>query len=265
MPVVANGLQGVTVLVTRPAHQVEHLCQLIEAQEGTVFRFPLLSIKGPSHPEALVNIVQRLPQFDIAIFISPNAVDFGVQAIQKHNGLPATIKIAAVGQGSVRQLAQLGIRTDIFPKQQFNSEALLAMDEMQSVAGKHIVIFRGEGGRELLADTLRARGAHVEYAECYRREKPKQDANELAGQLSQGNIDIITLTSSESLQNLYDLVQEPARSSLLKLPIVVISERTQQQAKQLGFQLPAIIANKAGDEELVQALINWRSEAAMNN
>lgn len=261
----ADGLQGVTVLVTRPAHQAEHLCQLIEAQGGSVFRFPLLSIAAPSDPQALDAIVSRLAQFEIAIFISPNAVEFGMQAIESRGGLPPSIKIAAVGQGSARSLEQQGIKTDIFPTQQFNSEAVLAMTEMQSVAGKRIVIFRGEGGRELLAETLRERGAQVEYAECYRREKPKQDIKELSSQLSQGNIDIITLTSSESLQNLYDLVQEPGRSSLLTLPVVVISDRTQQLAKQLGFQQPAIVADKAGDEAMVQALLNWRTDAAMKH
>jgi len=263
--VAVDGLQGVTVLVTRPAHQAEHLCQLIEAHGGVAIRFPLLTIKGPSNPQALDEIMGRLAEFDIAIFISPNAVEFGMQAIESHDGLPPSIKIAAVGQGSARSLAQLGIKTDIFPTQQFNSEALLAMEEMQGVAEKRVVIFRGEGGRELLAEILRERGAHVEYAECYRREKPRLDTKELASQLSQGNIDIITLTSSESLQNLYDLAQEPARSSLLTLPVVVISERTQLLAKQLGFQQPAIIAEKAGDEAIVQALLNWRADAAMKH
>lgn len=262
---VANSLAHVTVLVTRPSHQAENLCQLIEAQGGSVIRLPLLTISQPSDPMALQNIIHRLQEFDMVIFISPNAVDKGMQFIREHGGLPGAIRVAAVGQGSARQLAKLGIKTDIFPTQQFNSEALLAMEEMQSVAGKRVVIFRGEGGRELLADTLRSRGALVEYAECYRREKPPHDPAVLGKQLANGTVNIITVTSSESLQNLYDLVPETARAALLELPIVVLSERTQQLAQELGFKLPAIIADKPADEEMVQAIINWRLQTATNS
>lgn len=260
IPVVVKSLEGVTVLVTRPEHQAEHICQLIAAEGGSTFRLPLITIAEPTDPETLNNITRRLADFDMIIFISPNAVERGMQVIQAHGGLPETSRIAAVGKGSVRQLEKFGIKTDIFPTQQYNSEALLSMEEMQSVAGKRIVIYRGEGGRELLADTLRARGAQVEYAECYRREKPQYDPKDLARQLSQDKIDIIIVTSSESLQNLYNLVPEPARAKLLQLPLVVVSERTQKLAQELGFNRPAIIANKAGDEDIVNALINWHLE-----
>ncbi len=251
-------MNGVTVLVTRPAHQADHLCQLIRSQGGSALRFPLLSIIGPRDPEVLKNITKRLADFDMVIFISPNAVDWGMKVIGEQGGLPANIKVAAVGKGSARQLAKHGVKTDIFPPQQFNSEALLAMEEMQLVAGKRIVIYRGEGGREQLAEVLRERGAKVEYAECYLREKPELDPNELARHLSQGDINIVTVTSCESLQNLHDLVEGPARSALLALPIIVVSERAQLLAKALGFKLPAIIAEKPGDEEMVRAVINWR-------
>jgi len=257
---VVKSLEDVTVLVSRPAHQAEHLCQLIKEEGGSAFRFPLLSIAEPADREALQNITRRLTDFDMVIFISPNAVDKGMQVIQEHGGLPESIRVAAVGKGSARHLENFGIKTDIFPSQQFNSEALLAMDEMQSVAGKHIVIYRGEGGRELLANTLRARGAKVEYAECYRREIPTHDPDELAKQLLQGGIDIITVTSSESLQNLYDLVPKSARSALLQLPLIVVSDRTQKLAQELGFKQPAIVAQKPGDEEMVQAMVNWRTQ-----
>ena len=173
-------------------------------------------------------------------------------------GLPEHIKVAAVGKGSARQLNKHGVSVDIFPSQQFNSEALLAMDEMQAVAAKRIVIFRGEGGRELLADTLSSRGAIVEYAECYRRSKPEVSANELLAALSQGKLDIVTATSNEGLQNLYDMVAEPGRSALLKLHLIVVSERSKRLAEALGFTKPAIIAHNASDEMLIEAIVKWQ-------
>lgn len=246
------------MLVTRPVHQAEKICTLIESQGGSVLRFPVIEITKPRDTEKLDNILQRLSQFDIAVFISPNAVERGMQAIMEIGGLPENIKIAAVGRGSARHLNELGIKVEIFPSQRFNSEALLAMDEMQSVSAKRIIIFRGEGGRELLADTLRSRGAEVEYAECYRRIKPTVNANEVVESLSQGKLDILTVTSNEGLQNLYDMVGAPVRTDLLKLPLIAVSERTRDLAQDLGFTKPAIVADNASDEMLVQAIVDWQ-------
>jgi len=259
---VVKALDGVTVLVTRPLHQAENLCSLIESHGGKVQRFPVLEITGPRDKAKLKGILRQLKEYDITIFISPNAVERGIQAIMEQGGLPEHIKVAAVGKGSAKQLIKRGIKVDIFPDQQFNSEALLAMKEMQSVSGKRIIIFRGEGGRELLAETLRLRGAVVNYAECYRRTKPSVDTNELVEQLSQGSLDVITVTSNEGLKNLYDMVGGPGRSDLLKLPLTVVSERTRQLAQELGFKIPAVVAENASDEMLVQAIVHWQESRA---
>jgi uroporphyrinogen-III synthase len=141
-------LAGVTVVVTRPVHQAEKLCQLIESRGGNVLRFPTLEITAPGNQAILAEIIQRLADFNIAIFISPNAVEWGMKFIHKTGQLPTQLKIAAVGQGTANKLSALARPADIFPTEQFNSEALLAMDELGDVSGKHIVIFRGEGGRE---------------------------------------------------------------------------------------------------------------------
>ena len=254
----AKSLDGICVLVTRPAHQAEKLCNLIESMGGKARRFPVIEIAPSRDLNRLTEIVQRLAEFDIVIFISPNAADLGIQAIMKHGGLPKNVKVAAVGKGTARRLNALGVEVDIFPTEQFNSEALLATEELQTVSEKRIVIFRGEGGRELLADSLRERGARVEYAECYRRIKPRVKANELLGSLSQGELDIITVTSNEGLQNLVDMVGEQSQPELFKLPLVVVSERARDLAQDLGFMIPAIVADNASDEMLVQAIEGWQ-------
>ncbi|MGD8559632.1 MAG: uroporphyrinogen-III synthase, partial [Gammaproteobacteria bacterium] len=135
---------GATVVVTRPAHQADGLCQLVEQHGGTALRFPVLDITGPDDEASVVAMIQRLAEFDMAIFISPNAVQWGMKLA---GALPPALKIAAVGKGSARELMQRGIEPDIFPSQQFNSEALLAMDAMRDVTDQRIVIFRGVGGR----------------------------------------------------------------------------------------------------------------------
>ena len=119
-------------------------------------------------------LIARLPQFQLAIFISPNAVQHGMQAIQRAGGLPAALQVATVGFGSASALHDYGVKV-IAPQLRFDSEALLALPEMQQVRDKRVAIFRGDKGRELLGDTLASRGATVEYVTCYHRSKPQLD------------------------------------------------------------------------------------------
>lgn len=97
--------------------------------------------------------------------------------IRARRQLPASLRIAAIGKGSAKVLAQYGVQNVITPKQKFDSEALLELPELQAITGKRIVIFRGDGGRELLDDELARRGARYEYAECYRHQKPHDADN----------------------------------------------------------------------------------------
>lgn len=253
-----HALAGTHVVVTRPAHQADNLCHLIEAQGGCPIRFPVLEIAAPRDLARLDGIISRLSEFDIAIFISPNAVSHAMVNIAGKGGMPPHVQVAAVGQASAKALAAYNQLIDLYPKDSFNSEALLDLDELKQVAGKKIVIFRGEGGRELLADTLTQRGAEVEYAECYRRVKPNIDVQPLLQHWQHGEVDIIISTSNEGLQNLLEMVTESGRQMLLNTQLLLVSERSAEFAQQLGFTQPPIIATKASDEALLQALIEWR-------
>lgn len=250
-------LQGVTVVVTRPAHQAETLCRLLEHHQARVIRFPVLEIV-PVHSDSLSQLLHNLANFDIAIFISPNAVHQAMAEIAVTGALPRSIKVAAVGKPSADALAQYGVTVDIFPQQAFNSEALLALPAMQHIEGKRVVIFRGVGGRELLATTLIERGAQVDYAECYRRQKPRQNSQTLNSELLAHKVDIIIVTSGEGLENLVDLVGASAVSHLQRLPLVVVSERMKIAAEKLGFQSDIVVAAKASDEDLFNAVLQWR-------
>lgn len=258
-----SALQGTHIVVTRPAHQAEMLCSLITQNGGVPIRFPVLEIVAPGNGVALSAVLDRLAICDIAIFISANAVQWAMPLINDRGGLPDTVSVAAVGQSTARALAGAGHPADICPDQQFNSEALLDTAALQQANGKRIVIFRGEGGREHLADILRQRGAMVEYAECYRRARPDTGVAPLLQAWQQGQLDIIIVTSNEGLQNLHDMIRdsdqaESLLSKLLDTPLLLISERTAMLARQLGFTQAPIIATKASDDALLQALIDWR-------
>ena len=251
-------LANVGVLVTRPAHQADALCLAIEDQGGNAIRFPVLEIAPSQDQQQLLRMVDRLTDFDVAIFISPNAVHYALNVINSRTKIPPQLKFAAVGLSTAKALRAQGRRVDIVPTDSYNSEALLALPELQQVAGQNIVIFRGEGGRELLGETLSTRGAQVAYAECYRRVMPTADIEPLIQLWKKSELDVIVVTSNEGLQNLYVMVGATARHWLLKTPLVVISERMTALAQQLEFEREPIIAHSASDEALLEALITWR-------
>lgn len=251
----SQDLAGITVVVTRPAHQAQSLIEKIEQRGGKVIRYPVLTIEAPTDLVSVVKLINRLNEFHIAIFISANAVDQAMNFIEDGH-LPEHIKVAAVGKATAKALKKQGQTVHIVPQDEFSSEALLSHPALGAVAGKKVVIFRGEGGRELLADTLTARGAKVEYAQCYRRGKPTNPNNtELLRHWANNDIDVVTVMSNEALQNLYDMVGEVGRHWLQSTPIIGVSDRVVELAKQLGIQQPPIVTNAVSDDAIVETIL----------
>jgi uroporphyrinogen-III synthase len=249
------GLNGKGILVTRPAHQAAVLAEQIIAAHGKPVMFPVLEILDTADLAPLYALIDRLDAVDMAIFISPNAVNKAMNLIRSRRELPATLQIAAIGRGSSRELKHFGIENIIAPTARFDSENLLEMPEMQEVAGKHVVIFRGDGGREMLGDTLAARGAQVEYAECYRRSRPDVNAGNLLRQWSRNEINAVTITSSEGLRNLYDMLGKLGRQWLKTTPVFVPHERILGVAQELGLEHG--ILTEPGDEGLIAGMTAW--------
>ena len=249
-------LDGAVIVVTRPRAQAQRLVDLIESGGGKAVRFPALEIEQAEADTGLKNTLGHLDQFDMAIFISANAVEYGATLLKQCNGaLPEGITLAAVGKSTAEALDKQWQRPILTPAQGFNSEALLELEALQQVAERRIVIFRGCGGRELLAETLSARGAQVTYAEVYRRCRPAATLETLT---RLARVDLITATSNESLKNLHEMADdEGTRSWLLSHPLVVISERTKTLARTLGFEADIEIAAEAGDPGLYNAIVSW--------
>ncbi len=228
------------VLVTRPKHQAETLCSLIEQQGWNAVRFPTLEIK-------LLNntIIQQkfdtLEQWNWLIFISANAVNFAIKAnngkIDKFKGL----SIAAVGKSTKKALNRVGLSVDLLPETDFNSEGLLKTDQMNHVKGHACLIVRGTGGREILANTLRKRGAKVEYMEVYQRVMPVCSNSTICEMLKQGTLDAITMTSGDALNNLLVMIGNELRAKLKAVPLIVISKRIKALAEQQKFKHIAVV------------------------
>jgi uroporphyrinogen-III synthase len=257
---VSKTLAGTHILVTRPVHQAGHLAEKIHLAGGHPVLFPVLEIQDTANPGLLLDLIRRLDEFDLAIFISPNAVNKAMTRISATRSLPAKLKVAAVGQGTSKALAHFGVGNVIAPANRFDSEALLEVAELREVADKRVVIFRGDGGRELLGDTLWKRGAMVEYVECYRRVKPEVDITPLLRMAASGSLDAITITSSEGLRNLSEMVGDAEEVWFKKAPLFVSHERIAHTAKTLGFT--HVILTAPGDDGLLEGVSNYfRSRA----
>jgi len=241
-------LSGCRVLVTRPAAQARQLCELIEQAGGTAIPYPVINIVPVTHIDNVENFIN----FDMAIFISANAVQATMALLSGRADLPR--EIIAIGQSTANMLETYHCDIDVLPEHAWNSESLLSTVEMNAVEGKSIIIFRGVGGREYLADTLRSRGAKVEYCEVYRRELPDADRAMLLSYLQQHKIDIVTLTSNEGLHNLCTLAGNAGGVYLKKIPMVVLSERIQQEARKMQITSTINIAENASDAAMLAAI-----------
>ena len=242
-------LAGIRVLVTRPAGQHEELAAAIEAAGGHSIVFPVIEI-APRSPQEVAADLARLADPDIVVFVSRNAVEHGLA----WSGDGA---IAAVGPATAAAIEAAARVVDIRPESGFDSESLLAEPSLRDVHGKTVRIIRGNGGRELLATTLRERGATVDYLEVYARripEYPEARIADVVKQLESGEIDVVTVMSVESLGNLLALLPASCHGALAKTRLVTPAARV---LKELRDRLPgcsALLADGPGSDEIVRAI-----------
>ena len=248
-------LQGARIVITRPARQSAGLAQQIAALGGKPVMFPAIVILPPADRSALDRAQRDLAQYDYAVFVSANAVEYGVG---DPASWPAHLIAFAPGTGTASALAAVGIGQVRIPATTMDSEGLLALPELADAAGKRIVIYRGGGaapGRELLGETLSERGAQIDYVDCYRRDKPRGDFGTLTAAWRAGEIDGLTLTSSEGLDNLWSLFDDASRSSMAATPTFVPHSRIAERARLLGFGRVSVTAPT--DAGLIASLLEY--------
>ncbi len=248
-------LEGFGVLVTRPEHQADELSAAIEDSGGEAIRFPVITIE-PFDSIDVTRCLETLPVADITIYISTNAVIYGLPYTNDDNAA-----IAAIGPSTKSAIESAGGQLDIFPAQGFDSEHLLAEAGLQDVAGKNVRIIRGDGGRELLADTLRERGATVDYLEVYRRLTRVYSPSLLTGlehRWRDGQINYVVAMSVDSLDKLLEILPAGCRELLAKTPLVTPSTRVLQSASDRISEAKVALADSPRTDDIVRALIACR-------
>lgn len=246
-------LTGITIAVTRPVEQAEALCEAITHLGGKAVLFPLLAIAPLLDYHAFEQQLAQLETTDWAIFISSNAVNYAMPRVLRHyDNVPDNLKFAAIGHQTAKELAHYGVRNVLTPHTRFDSETLLALPEMHDVANLKIAIFRGVGGRELMAETLTARGANVYFAECYQRINPQTDANLLAELWHKGELQAVIVTSSEAMRYLLDL----AGTSEWLRHVTICVNHARIAELPLQFGLKVLVADAPGDEAMLNKLLD---------
>ncbi|MFT5720454.1 MAG: uroporphyrinogen-III synthase [Motiliproteus sp.] len=252
-------LAGRRVLVTRPALQANALCAALAARGAQAIRFPTLSIRpsdenDPGYQQ-LKTCFLDLDRYSVVIFISANAAQIGFNWIDQYwPQLPTPILWLAVGTATGRTLEQLGLPATL-AEGTMDSEALLALPQLQRFDSSRILICRGQAGRERLRQDLQQRGATVDYAELYHREIPVYSQAEIESIIYKSAASAILVSSGEVLTNLIKLTRRPksAISTLSDTPLVVPSQRVATLARQHHFNHIEVAAN-ATDTAMIAAL-----------
>lgn len=260
--------QKKSVLVTRPQHQSAEFIALLDEHDFTGLAFPSIEIGALKLTPQLEQTLRVINNYDLIVFISANAVHQALSLLQQLDISPAAItaNIATIGKATQKAANDAGFNVNLSPQQGFNSEALLALNELQAVQIKNSrgLIIRGVGGLENLADELRRRGMQVNYAQVYERRLPQHDGEIKRQQLGKNwdsfAINAITVSSNEVLQNLYDMLELSnaslaSRTSILDTRIIVASSRSVTLAKSLGFT-QIFCAQSALNQHMLEALKN---------
>lgn len=249
-------LSGKKVWVTRPAHQAAELCRMIKERGGAPLNLPTLVIRPVPDEDRIVENQRRLADADIVIFVSKNAVVHAMALFPHIVDVLQQKTVLAVGRATAGTLLALGLKR-VGHIDNGGGEALLQMPVLSGteIRDKRVVIMRGQGGREVLRDSLLGRGAGVDYLEVYRRDKPDISRADMAKFWHDERPDAVIITSLAGLDNLVELMPVGASERLYGTAIVVMSDRIKQSALQAGF-LRVAVATDNSDAGLVDALMN---------
>ena len=244
-----------SILVTRPSPAGEQLVSRLRALGRVAWSFPLIEFSPGRQLSMLGDQLHTLREGDLLFALSQHAVDFAhAQLQQQQRDWPAAPRYFAIGRTTALALHTVSGSEILYPLDREISEVLLQLPELQTIVGKRALILRGNGGRELLGETLRARGADVTFCECYQRCAKHYDGAEEAMRWHTRGINTLVVTSGEMLQQLWTLIPQWYRENwLLHCRLLVVSERLANQARELGWQ-DIRIADNADNDALLRAL-----------
>jgi uroporphyrinogen-III synthase len=227
-------LNGLRILNTRPQNQAHTLSKNITNAGGIVIECPTIEIKATDN--SWISSLPNLDDVDHAIFISANAVHHCFTQLKLNNILwPKHIQVIAIGQSSKKALVEFNISAIKIPDVP-DSEHLLKINTLQEIKNQTVLLFKGEGGRQLIEEHLLQREAHVIPLIVYKRIIPKIRQQFINSLWRDDLVDIILLTSEQSITNLFKMFNKNAHYWLQEKPCLVISERLAKSASLFGIK-----------------------------
>ncbi|WP_436877818.1 uroporphyrinogen-III synthase [Siccibacter turicensis] len=245
-----------SILVTRPSPDGEALVSRLRTQGKVAWSFPLIEFAPGNDLPQLPALFDTLQPDDMVFMVSRHAVQYAHAALQRAGrDWPASLRYFAIGRSTALALHQTSGRQVSYPHGREISEVLLQLPELQNIIGTTALILRGNGGRELIGETLTARGASVTFCECYQRCEKVYDGAQEAHRWQARGVDTLVMTSGEMLHQLFILVPEWYRTRwLLHCKVIVVSERLADLARELGWQ-DIQVADNADNDALLRALL----------
>ncbi|MGM0691298.1 MAG: uroporphyrinogen-III synthase [Pseudomonadota bacterium] len=242
------------VVLTRPAGSNAGLREALVAArpaglvQPNVITQPLLAIQPLANGGELPDALSAMTPADLVVFVSPRAVE-AARDVRPLSDWPAS-EFAAVGAATGRALAEAGRPAAFLPGSSEDSEGLLECLRDVPMSGRRVWIIRGETGRELLADSLAARGAELHFVAVYQRECPGARPPFPAGPAC-----LWIVTAPQALDCFARLAGETdgSESGLLDSNLLVINERARDRAWELGVRGPILLAGGPGAETLAHA------------
>lgn len=239
-----------SILITRPSPAGEQLVQQLVQMGLSASHFPLLDFVAGRGLATLPALLCQLREGDLLFALSQQVVNFAHQPLRL---LPRHVLAFAPGRGSALALQHASGLTVSYPEQSGDSERLLALPALQQVVNKQALILRGNGGRELIANTLTARGARVRCCECYQRRYLAWQGEQQANYWQQQSVNTLVVTSGDMLHQLFHHVPVARRGWLLACRLVVVSNRLARLGRMWGWQ-EIIIADNADNDALLRIL-----------
>ena len=252
-------LYGKTIVVTRPLAQAQEICETLELHQANVVHFPVMQIIAADDLSVATQFFKNIQKYRIIIFTSSNAVQYAAELAKDLNITFHSAILAAIGPATKSELEDLGYQVKIYPVTKYTSEALLQHHDLQNLVDQDILIIKGQGGREILLQELRARGAKVGQAIVYQRTLPENRNPIDLTSLTQQDTAIL-IYSAEAAQNLWSMCSKSEQAWISNVTFIMGSERIAETTISVEVAKKTIIAENPSDDAMFNAVINWASK-----
>ncbi len=237
---IKKSLAGRKILITRTREQSGDFSTQLKKWGAEVIEFPTIEIVPPTRWKELDQAIDRLKSYDWVIFTSVNGVNFFWQRLKergKSSHLPPSLNVCAIGPATADQLKRRGVSVQYVPKE-FIAESILEGFKKVRMEGKRILLARAKKARDILPNGLRRMGVELDVVEVYRTVRPRGGLKKLKKLLTEGKMDVITFTSSSTVEHFADLLKKEDLNKLVKgVAIACIGPVTARTAKEWGLKV----------------------------